>query len=172
MSKMSNNFIAVIFVPIVKMTSGEIFQRKVICLLHLELETSPCEKIFPCKFPFNFCTYIVACTIPSGLAFSLTHTCFCMFSVPVCLTIYYYFTLCEFSPLVLTGGLSLESEWQQVSSSFQDSSQYSYLSQWCSGLYGIDSSSDFQSLQSSFQAFGDHSKYTNNNWFFLLVNNT
>ena len=34
-------------------------------------------------------------------------------------------------------------------------------SQQCSSLYGLDSFSDFQFLLSLFQAFGDHSKYTN-----------
>ena len=36
-----------------------------------------------------------------------------------------YFTACEFFTLVLAGGLSLESEWQRVSSGLQDSSKYS-----------------------------------------------
>ena len=50
------------------------------------------------------------------------------------------FTLCEFSIPVLTGGFSLKSEWQQVSSGLQESSLYSgqsYL------YYGLNSSSDF-----------------------------
>ena len=42
------------------------------------------------------------------------------------------------------GGLTQESEWQQVSSGFQDSVEYSCRSQQCCGLYGLDSSSDFQ----------------------------
>ena len=50
----------------------------------------------------------------------------------------------EFFPPALDDGLSLEFEWQQVSSSLQDSSQYSdRCKQYCS-LNGLDSSSDFQ----------------------------
>ena len=40
-------------------------------------------------------------------------------------TICYYFTACEFFISALTGGILLESEWHQVSSTLQDSSQYS-----------------------------------------------
>ena len=36
-----------------------------------------------------------------------------------------YFTPCDFFTSVLADGLSLESEWQQVSLSLRDSSQYS-----------------------------------------------
>ena len=43
---------------------------------------------------------------------------------------------------------SLEFEWQQVSSSIQDSSQYSDCSQQCCSLDGLHSSSYFQVLQS------------------------
>ena len=50
---------------------------------------------------------------------------------------------CEFFSLALSGGFSLASEWQQVSSDFQDSSQYSGWSQKCWGLNVLDSSSDF-----------------------------
>ena len=38
---------------------------------------------------------------------------------------YYYFTLLRVFPPALANGFLLEFEWQQVSSSFQDSSQYS-----------------------------------------------
>ena len=44
-------------------------------------------------------------------------------------------------------GLSLEFEWQQVSSSLQDSSQCSGHSQQCCSLDGLHSSSNFQVLQ-------------------------
>ena len=56
----------------------------------------------------------------------------------------------------LDDGLSLEIEWQQVSSSLQDSSQYSDL---------FHSSSYFQPLQSLYQSFGDCTKSTNYNWY-------
>ena len=61
--------------------------------------------------------------------------------------------------------LSLESEWQQVSSDLQDYSQYSVHSQQSCSLDGLDSSTDFQLLQSLYQSFGDWSKCTNYNWY-------
>ena len=48
----------------------------------------------------------------------------------------------------LADGILLEFEWQQVSSSPQDSSQYSGRSQQCCSLDGLHSSSNFQILQS------------------------
>ena len=56
----------------------------------------------------------------------------------------YYFTPCKFFLPALVRGLSLESVWQQISSGFQDSSQYSSRSQWCYSLDGLNSPSDFQ----------------------------
>ena len=53
----------------------------------------------------------------------------------------------EFFTSVLADGLSLEFEWQQVSSSLQDSSQYSGRSQQCCSLDGLHSSAKFQVLQ-------------------------
>ena len=48
---------------------------------------------------------------------------------------------------VLADGFSLEFEWQQVSSSLQDSSQYSGRSQQCCRLDGLLSSANFEVLQ-------------------------
>ena len=48
----------------------------------------------------------------------------------------------------LVDGFSLESEWQQVSLSLQDSSQYSGRSQYCCRLDGLHPSANFQLLQS------------------------
>ena len=48
----------------------------------------------------------------------------------------------------LADGFSLDSEWQQVSSSLQDSSQYSSRSQYCCRLGGLHPSANFQVLQS------------------------
>ena len=70
----------------------------------------------------------------------------------------------EFFTSVLADGFSVEFEWQQASSSFQDSSQYSVRSQYCSSLDGLHSSSYFLVLQSLFQSFGDCTKSTNHNW--------
>ena len=56
---------------------------------------------------------------------------------------YYYFKSCEFLTSVFAGCISLESEWQHVSSSLQDSSQYSGRSQYCCRIDGFHSSSYF-----------------------------
>ena len=69
-----------------------------------------------------------------------------------------------FTP-VLTDGFSLEFEWQQVSSSLQDSSQYSGRSQQCCSLDGLHSFSYFQVLQSLYQSFCDSTKSANYNWY-------
>ena len=57
----------------------------------------------------------------------------------------------RFFTSTLADGLSLEFEWQQVSSSIQDSSQYSGRSQQCYSLDGPHSSSNFHVLQSLYQ---------------------
>ena len=54
------------------------------------------------------------------------------------------FTPWEFFTSVLADGLSLEFEWQQVSSSLRDSSQYSQ--KWISSVDGLHSSSYFHVL--------------------------
>ena len=46
----------------------------------------------------------------------------------------------EFFPSALTDGFPLESEWQQVPSSLQDSSRYSGRSQQCYSLDDVHSS--------------------------------
>ena len=54
----------------------------------------------------------------------------------------------EFFTSVFPDGLSLEIEWQQVSSTLQDSSRYSGRSQYCCcGLDGLHSAANFQILQ-------------------------
>ena len=73
------------------------------------------------------------------------------------------FTPWEFFSLALADDFSLEFKWQQVSSSLQDSSQYSGRSQQCCSLDGLHSSSYFQILQSLYQSFGDCTKSTNYN---------
>ena len=67
---------------------------------------------------------------------------------------YYYkvsllllFTPLEFFTSVLADGFSLEFEWQQVSSSLQDSSQYSGRPQQCCRLDSLHPSANFQVLQ-------------------------
>ena len=54
--------------------------------------------------------------------------------------------------------LPLEFEWQQVSSSLQDSSQYSSRSEQCCHLDGLQSTSYFQFFQSCYQCFGECTK--------------
>ena len=56
-------------------------------------------------------------------------------------------TLWEFFTSVLADGLSLKFEWQQVSTSLQDYSQYSGRSQKCNSLDGLHSFCYFQVLQ-------------------------
>ena len=57
------------------------------------------------------------------------------------------FTPLEFFTSVLADGLSLEFEWQQVSSSLQDSSQYSGRHRQCCRLDSLHPSANFQVLQ-------------------------
>ena len=65
---------------------------------------------------------------------------------------HYYITPCEFFTTTLADGLSLESEWQQISSGLQDSSQYYDRPQQCCSLNDIRSFLDFQILEPSYQA--------------------
>ena len=60
---------------------------------------------------------------------------------------YLLFTPLEFFKSVLADGFSLEFEWQQVSSSLQDSSQYSGRPQQCCRLDSLYPSAKFQVLQ-------------------------
>ena len=80
-------------------------------------------------------------------------------------THYYYLLSFEFFTSALVNGFSLEFEWQQVSSSLQDSSQYFGRSQQCYSLDSLHSSSYFQVLQPLYQSFGDCTKCTNYNWY-------
>ena len=67
-----------------------------------------------------------------------------------CLFVYYSYSIhWEFFMSALADDLSLEFEWQQVSSSLQNSSQYSGRCRQCCGLDGIHSSSYFQVTQSN-----------------------
>ena len=71
-----------------------------------------------------------------------------------------YFTPWEFFTSELVDNFSLKLEWQQVSSSFQDSSQYS---QQCCSLDSFHPPQHFQVFQSLYQSFGDCTKSTNYN---------
>ena len=66
---------------------------------------------------------------------------------------------------VLADGFSLEFEWQQGSSSLQDSFQYSSRSQQSCSLDNLPSSCYFQVPQSLYQPFGYCTKSTNCNWY-------
>ena len=57
------------------------------------------------------------------------------------------FTPLEFFTSVLADGFLLEFEWQQVSSSLQDSSQYSGRPQQCCRFDSLHPSANFQVLQ-------------------------
>ena len=67
-----------------------------------------------------------------------------------------HYTPCEFFILALADSLSLDSEWQHITSSLQGSFQ------WCS-LDGLSSSSYFRLFQFLSQVFGDSSKCVNYN---------
>ena len=75
---------------------------------------------------YTICSYgqvQISCTFPSG------SLCQIPMSWQYILCVLLLFTLLEFFTSVLADGLSLEFEWEQVSSSFQNSSQYSGRSQ-------------------------------------------
>ena len=74
----------------------------------------------------------------------------------------------EFFTSALAESFPLEFEWQQVSSSLQDFSQYSDRSQQCCSLDSPHLSPYFQVIQSLYESFGDCTKSTNNNWYNLL----
>ena len=78
---------------------------------------------------------------------------------------YYLFTSWEFSTPELADDFPLGFEWQQVSSSLQDFSQYSRRSQQCCSLDSLHPFCYFQVLQSLYQSFGDCTKNTNYNWY-------
>ena len=69
--------------------------------------------------------------------------------------------LWEFFTLALADGFWLGFEWQQISSSFLGSSQYSGRSFSICSLNGRHSSSNSQVLQSLYQSFDDCTKSTN-----------
>ena len=73
-----------------------------------------------------------------------------------------FYSFRVFTP-ALADVLSLESEYQQISSGFNASSQYSSPSQYCCGLDGLDLSSNFRLFQSHFQAFRERSMWANYN---------
>ena len=76
--------------------------------------------------------------------------------------IYYHFIHSGFSTPALADSFSLESEWQQVSSSLL--SILAHLKKGCS-LDGLGSPSDFQLFQPPYPAFWDPSKCINYNWY-------
>ena len=79
----------------------------------------------------------------------------------ICL-LYYFWRV--FIP-ALTDGLSVETEWQQVSTSLQGSSQYSGRPLRLLQFDGLGSSSAFQLFHPSYQAFGYRSEFTIHNWY-------
>ena len=65
---------------------------------------------------------------------------------------------------MLAGGFLLEFEWQQVSSSLQDSSQYSGRPQQCCRLDSLHPSANFQVLQAVQQFFSYCAQRTDHDW--------
>ena len=83
---------------------------------------------------------------------------------------YYYFTHLRVFPTSVNWWFShfilSAVRWQQVSSSLQNSSQYSGWSQQCCSLDGLNSSSDFQLFQSLYRTLGDRCKRTKKNYYY------
>ena len=75
------------------------------------------------------------------------------------------FTPWEFFTSALTYGFQLKFEWQQVSSSLQDSSQYFGRSPPCCSLDSLLPSRYFKVFQSWYQSFDECTKSTNYNWY-------
>ena len=80
-----------------------------------------------------------------------------------CYVIIIILLIWEFFKPASANGFPQESKWQQISLSFQDSSQYSVWSQQCCSLDGVHSSSNFQVLQPLYQSYGDYTKFTSYN---------
>ena len=78
---------------------------------------------------------------------------------------WYNYTWSEFLIPTLADSHLLEFKWQQVPSGFLGSSQYCSWSQKCFSLDGLDLSLIFQLFQPPYQAFGNHSKCANYNWY-------
>ena len=91
--------------------------------------------------------------IPSGSPCRPSHVSPYIPSVLICciiiiiIIIIIIYTPCEFFMQVLAEGLSVQSEWKQVSLSLQDSTQYSGRSSQCRSLDTLYSSSDSQLFQ-------------------------
>ena len=71
------------------------------------------------KFPFHNHVHVFLCTILPVWHLKYPLSCF----LPIYYYYYYYFTPCEFFLPALSGGLLLKTDWLQVSSCLQDSSQ-------------------------------------------------
>ena len=103
----------------------------------ITLSTQSCLALY--SFCANLLHSLIMWLIVSSLSPHSLHLLFCYYYY-----YYYYYYYCEFFTPVLVDSLSLESEWQQISSGLQDSSQYSSRSHQCCSEEYLDSSSDFQ----------------------------
>ena len=106
-----------------------------------------CQHISVSISPLSLSLYIYISkhTILVSISYSSEHT---HTHTHTYIYIYIIIYFLKFFTSALTDGFSLESEWQQVSSSLQDSSQYSGRSQKWSSLDGLHSSANLQVLQS------------------------
>ena len=98
----------------------------------------------------NFAYSLFCCWLQLGLVFwpRLGDPCVCQSPLGVyVLLLLLLFTPQEFFISVLADGFSQEFEWQQVSSSLQDSSQYSGRLQQCCRLDSLHPSANFQVLK-------------------------
>ena len=106
-------------------------------------------QVFVCLFFFFYSHFVVNRVVKNTLTgFLLLLLLKILRSGIRCIIIIIIIYSLEFFTSALADGLSLEIEWQQVSSNLMDSSQYSGQSQYCSSLDGPHSSANFQVLQS------------------------
>ena len=109
---------------------------------------------------------LITWLIISSLSSHKPHLLFCcVFSIIIIIII--IIIIYEFCTPALADGLSRVSEWQQVSSSLQDSSEYYCWSQQYCSLDGFDSTTDFQFFKSLLQDLRDHSERVNYNCYYL-----
>ena len=149
----------VVFIPPL-ISSSWLFQ---VLRLYLVLLSDSCSTVFQVSGKFNIFVQLFSFHLHTLRSSGTT-------KATLCDGLFYYFFFFFFRvfqdfSVSRADGFSQEFEWQQVVSSLQDSSQYSGLSQQCSSLDSLHSSSYFQVLQSLYQSFGNCNKSTNYNWY-------
>ena len=107
--------------------------------------------VFLSRFTFRYHVQVFSCEISLVCRFKYLYICFSFdfyFLLFICYCYHYYhyyLTSCEFLTPAFVDGFSHEYEWQQISLSLQESSQYSGWFQQCCCLDFLDSSPVFNS---------------------------